>query len=180
MSFQWGGLTDSRDQQPPAAATRHRSSIEVIGYEKFDISSHDDGSVIVSTVLTERFSGAIEGIGRRGPHPSAASRRHRHLDRHRAHRGNRRRESRVVHPYRVRAQPQRHEGARHVDRSARFRDSRTDRLAGTWKLHRHRRPRGALVCRRRIRVLVLRTGQRHLSTARNVSANSAGASMNPP
>ena len=63
MSFQWGGLTDSRDQQPPAAATRHRSSIEVIGYEKFDISSHDDGSVIVSTVLTERFSGAIEGIG---------------------------------------------------------------------------------------------------------------------
>ena len=63
MSFQWGGLTDSRDQQPPADATRHHSNIEVIGYEKFDISNHDDGSVIVSTVLTERFSGAIEGIG---------------------------------------------------------------------------------------------------------------------
>jgi hypothetical protein len=37
--------------------------IEVTGYEKFDISSHDDGSVLVSTVLTERFTGAIEGIG---------------------------------------------------------------------------------------------------------------------
>jgi len=67
MSFQWGGLTDSPDrlaeQQPPAYATRHRSIIEVIGYEKFDIGSHEDGSVLVSTVLTERFTGAIEGIG---------------------------------------------------------------------------------------------------------------------
>jgi Protein of unknown function (DUF3224) len=67
MNFQWGGLTDSprrlREQQPPAHATRHRSSIEVIGYEKFDISSHEDGSVPLSTVLTERLTGAIEGIG---------------------------------------------------------------------------------------------------------------------
>lgn len=67
MSFQWGGLADSPDrlseQQPPEHATQHRSSIEVIGYEKFDISSHEDGSVLVSTVLTERFTGAIEGIG---------------------------------------------------------------------------------------------------------------------
>jgi hypothetical protein len=67
MSFQWGGLADNpdrlREQQPPEHATRHRSSIEVIGYEKFDIGSHDDGSVLVSTVLTERFTGAIEGIG---------------------------------------------------------------------------------------------------------------------
>jgi hypothetical protein len=67
MSFQWGGLTDSPDrlraQLPPADAARHRSSIEVIGYQKFDISRHDDGSVLVSTVLTERFTGAIEGIG---------------------------------------------------------------------------------------------------------------------
>ena len=67
MSFHWGGLTDCpdrfREQQPPSHATRHRSSIEVIGYEKFDISSHDDGSALVSTVLTERFTGAIEGIG---------------------------------------------------------------------------------------------------------------------
>jgi Protein of unknown function (DUF3224) len=65
MRFQWGGLTDNPDllQAPPAGATRHRSSIDVIGYEKHDISSHDDGSVLVSTVLTERFSGAIEGIG---------------------------------------------------------------------------------------------------------------------
>src|SRR5262245_51901272 len=65
MSFQWGGLTDGprRLHEPPASATRHRSSIDVIGYQKFDISSHDDGSTLVSTVLTERFSGAIEGIG---------------------------------------------------------------------------------------------------------------------
>src|SRR5262249_40375362 len=65
MSFQWGGLTDGpgRLHEPPARATRHRSSISVIRYEKFDISSHDDGSTLVSTVLTERFSGAIEGIG---------------------------------------------------------------------------------------------------------------------
>ena len=67
MSFQWGGLSDSpdrlRQQQPPAHATRHRSSIEVVGYEKFDISGHDDGSVLVSTVLNERFTGAIDGIG---------------------------------------------------------------------------------------------------------------------
>jgi hypothetical protein len=67
MSFQWGGLADSserlREDQPPEYATRHRSSIDVIGYQKFDISSHDDGSVLVSTVLTERFTGAIEGIG---------------------------------------------------------------------------------------------------------------------
>ena len=67
MSFQWGGLTDSPDrlgeQQPPADAVRYRSSIEVIGYQKFDISRHDDGSVLVSTVLTERFTGAIDGIG---------------------------------------------------------------------------------------------------------------------
>ena len=65
MSFLWGGLTDGPDRlhELPASATRHRSSIDVIGYQKFDISSHDDGSTIVSTVLTERFSGAIEGIG---------------------------------------------------------------------------------------------------------------------
>jgi hypothetical protein len=66
MSFYWGGLTDSPDglrEQPPADATRFRSSIEVIGYKKFDISSHDDGAVLVSTVLTEKFTGAIEGIG---------------------------------------------------------------------------------------------------------------------
>jgi hypothetical protein len=67
MSFEWGGLVDSadrlREHQPPVGAARHHSSIEVIGYEKFDIGSHDDGSVLVSTVLTERFSGAIEGIG---------------------------------------------------------------------------------------------------------------------
>jgi hypothetical protein len=65
MSFEWGGLTDSPDlrHQPPAGATRHRSSIDVVGYEKFDIGHHDDGSVLVSTVLTERFTGAIEGTG---------------------------------------------------------------------------------------------------------------------
>jgi len=65
MSFEWGGLTDSPDvcREPPAAATRHRSRIEVIRYEKFDIGHHDDGSVLVSTVLTERFTGAVEGIG---------------------------------------------------------------------------------------------------------------------
>ena len=67
MSFQWGGLTDSPDrlaeQQPPANATRHRSSIEVICHKRFDICSHEDGSVLVATVLTERFTGAIEGIG---------------------------------------------------------------------------------------------------------------------
>jgi len=65
MSFQWGGLTDGpgRRHESPASASRHRSSIDVVGYQKFDISSHDDGSTLVSTVLTERFSGAIEGIG---------------------------------------------------------------------------------------------------------------------
>jgi Protein of unknown function (DUF3224) len=65
MSFQWGGLTDAPDprQEPPAHATRHRSSIAVIGYQKFDIGRHDDGSVLVSTILTERFTGAIDGIG---------------------------------------------------------------------------------------------------------------------
>jgi hypothetical protein len=63
MSFEWGGLTDTADVRiPPTAATR-RSNIEVIDFQKFDISSHEDGSVLVSTVLTERFSGAIEGIG---------------------------------------------------------------------------------------------------------------------
>jgi hypothetical protein len=67
MTFEWGGLADSadrlREQEAPVGATRHRSSIEVIGYQKFDIGSHDDGSILVSTVLTERFTGAIDGIG---------------------------------------------------------------------------------------------------------------------
>ena len=65
MSFEWGGLTDTSDdgQPPPADATRHRSSIDVIDFQKFDIASHNDGSVLVSTVLTEKFSGAIEGTG---------------------------------------------------------------------------------------------------------------------
>jgi hypothetical protein len=68
MAFQWGGLADTADglgmQQPPPNAARHRSTIDVVGYEKFDIDKHDDGSVLISTVLTERFSGAIEGMGR--------------------------------------------------------------------------------------------------------------------
>jgi hypothetical protein len=68
MTFQWGGLADTTDglelQEPPADATRHHSTIDVVGYEKYDIGKHDDGSVLISTVLTERFSGAIEGIGR--------------------------------------------------------------------------------------------------------------------
>ncbi|GAA5143356.1 DUF3224 domain-containing protein [Pseudonocardia adelaidensis] len=67
MTFQWGGLADTTEgldaQQPPAHATRHRSRVEVIGYEKHDISTHEDGSMLVSTVLTERFSGAIQGMG---------------------------------------------------------------------------------------------------------------------
>jgi uncharacterized protein DUF3224 len=63
VTFEWGGLTPDRAEEPPIGATRHRSSIDVLGYQKYDISSHDDGSVLVSTVLTERFSGAIDGIG---------------------------------------------------------------------------------------------------------------------
>jgi hypothetical protein len=35
-----------------------------LDYEKYDIDKHDDGSVLISTVLTERFTGAIEGTGR--------------------------------------------------------------------------------------------------------------------
>ena len=68
MTFQWGGLSDTTDglgmQEPPADASRHRSTIDVVGYEKYDIDKHDDGSVLISTVLTERFTGAIEGTGR--------------------------------------------------------------------------------------------------------------------
>jgi hypothetical protein len=65
MTFEWGGLIDTPDRahQPPPDATRHHSSIDVVGYQQFDISSHEDGSALVSTVLTEKFSGAIEGIG---------------------------------------------------------------------------------------------------------------------
>jgi hypothetical protein len=67
MSFCWGGLADTPEgldeQQPPAHATRHRSRVDVLRFEKYDIGTHDDGSVLVSTVLTERFTGAIEGMG---------------------------------------------------------------------------------------------------------------------
>jgi pimeloyl-ACP methyl ester carboxylesterase len=67
MSFQWGGLADTPEafdlQQPPARAIRLHSKVDVIGYEKYDISRHEDGTDLVSTVLTERFTGAIEGIG---------------------------------------------------------------------------------------------------------------------
>jgi Protein of unknown function (DUF3224) len=66
MTFQWGGLADTADalaQQPPTNVRRHRSSIDVIGFDRYEISRHDDGSVLVSTVLTEQFTGAIEGIG---------------------------------------------------------------------------------------------------------------------
>jgi hypothetical protein len=68
MTFQWGGLADTADgldiQQPPAGASRHRSTVDIVGYQKYDIDKHDDGSILISTVLTERFSGAIEGMGR--------------------------------------------------------------------------------------------------------------------
>jgi hypothetical protein len=68
MTFRWGGLSDTTDglgmQEPPADGSRHRSTIDVVGYEKYDIDKHDDGSVLISTVLTERFTGAIEGTGR--------------------------------------------------------------------------------------------------------------------
>ena len=67
MSFQWGGLADTAqaltEQQPPPHATRCHSRIDVIGFDKYDISNHEDGSTLVSTVLTERFTGAIEGMG---------------------------------------------------------------------------------------------------------------------
>jgi hypothetical protein len=66
MTFQWGGLSDTADalgQQLPADAVRHHSSIEVVGYDRYEISRHEDGSVLLSTVLTERFTGAIDGIG---------------------------------------------------------------------------------------------------------------------
>ena len=67
MSFQWAGLADTpdgvREQEAPPHAVRRRSSIDVIGFDKYDISTHEDGTILVSTVLTERFTGAIEGVG---------------------------------------------------------------------------------------------------------------------
>jgi hypothetical protein len=67
MTFTWGGLADTPaaldEQRPPADATAHRSTVDVISYEKHDISTHEDGTALVSTVLTERFRGGIEGHG---------------------------------------------------------------------------------------------------------------------
>jgi acetyltransferase/esterase len=67
MSFRWGGLADTPEafdlEQPPARATRLHSTVDVVRYDKYDISRHEDGTHLVSTVLTERFTGAIEGVG---------------------------------------------------------------------------------------------------------------------
>ena len=184
MSFYWGGLTDSPDglrERPPADATRFRSSIEVIGYKKFDISSHDDGVCPGLHRSHREIHRRDRRHRRRRPHPATASRRHRHLHRHRTHRGHRRRAQRLVHPHRLRAQPQSTEVSGDVDRSTRFRHSRTHRPAGTRKLHRHRRPGWALARRRRIRLLVRQGGYLSSSnTVRSMSANSTGAPMNPP
>ena len=66
MALRWGGLIDSGDalEPPPSGAEHARSSIEVVAYDRYEISRHDDGSMLISTVLTERFTGAIDGIGR--------------------------------------------------------------------------------------------------------------------
>ncbi len=67
MSFQWGGLADTtaalETQRPPARAAVHRSRVDVTRFDRHDISTHEDGTALVSTVLTERFTGGIDGRG---------------------------------------------------------------------------------------------------------------------
>lgn len=67
-SFTWGGLSEDKagldEQVPPPDAVTGHSVVEIIGYERRDIGPQDgDGPAVVSTVLTERFTGAIEGMG---------------------------------------------------------------------------------------------------------------------
>lgn len=68
MTFTWGGLADDQvatdESRPPAHAISHHSTIEVIGYEVQAIGPSGIGDhKLISTVLTERFSGGIEGTG---------------------------------------------------------------------------------------------------------------------
>lgn len=69
MPFTWGGLADTPagldEHRPPRRATEHHSKVEVISYRRQDIGPADAASDVslVSTLLTERFSGGIEGIG---------------------------------------------------------------------------------------------------------------------
>jgi hypothetical protein len=69
MGFTWGGLADSQsgldEQRPPRHAKSHHSTVEVVGYEKRGIGPDDTAGdiTLISTLLTEKFSGGIEGIG---------------------------------------------------------------------------------------------------------------------
>ncbi|NJP96039.1 unnamed protein product [[Actinomadura] parvosata subsp. kistnae] len=67
MTFTWGGLTPGHaaveEAQPPDHAVTHTSTVEVVGYDKQDIGPAAEGYEVVATLLTERFSGGIEGMG---------------------------------------------------------------------------------------------------------------------
>lgn len=149
MTFRWGGLIDYGDatQQPPADAEHARSSIEVLGYDRNEISRHDNGSVLISTVLTERFTGVVDGMGRadhiRLIYPDGSD-----LHGHRTHRRRCRRAKRRIHPDRARPRDRTQQGQRRLGCPTRFRHRPTDGSQGSRALHGGRRRRWSLARRR--------------------------------
>ncbi|MCF6469886.1 DUF3224 domain-containing protein [Nonomuraea sp. MG754425] len=68
MPFTWGGLTEAPDgcaeARPPAGAVTHTSSVEVLTMARQDIGPQvEGGPAVFATLMTERFSGGIEGTG---------------------------------------------------------------------------------------------------------------------
>ncbi|MEU6711507.1 DUF3224 domain-containing protein [Nonomuraea sp. NPDC046802] len=68
MSFTWGGLTEGptayAEEQPPPDAVTHTSSVEVLTMDKQDIGpAVEGGPAVFATLMTERFTGGIEGTG---------------------------------------------------------------------------------------------------------------------
>ncbi|MFC5828898.1 DUF3224 domain-containing protein [Nonomuraea insulae] len=68
MNVNWGGLTEGRtayeEERPPAGAVTHASSVEVLSMDRLDIGPRvEGGPMVFATLMEERFSGGIEGLG---------------------------------------------------------------------------------------------------------------------
>ncbi|TMR17482.1 DUF3224 domain-containing protein [Nonomuraea turkmeniaca] len=68
MTFSWGGLTEGpttyAEEHPPADAVTHLSSVKVLSMDKLDIGPQvEGGPAVFATLMTEKFSGGIEGLG---------------------------------------------------------------------------------------------------------------------